>query len=134
MSRPALAMAALLVAGCGPALEEVPGQAEATQLVWSTFGASGQPPPVEWHQEQCPSRPDDLRTAVVHQGACYSGLYLRDDRAMVAWRGSLHASAFAHELMHAWQWARNIDDPDHLRSDEWELVARAERALAGGGK
>jgi hypothetical protein len=38
----------------------------------------------------------------------------------------------AREMMHAFQWQRGVEDPDHLRP-EWSLVAAANDALAQAG-
>lgn len=123
-----------VLAGCvaQPALPEQPGQPEATALVWQqVFGATLAPPPVEWREDTCPGR-EQGPAAVVYGGACYAGLYLPDGTALVAWRGTFSASAFAHELMHAWQYVRGIEDADHDR-EEWELVKEANGLLADAG-
>ena len=85
-------------------------------------------PPVEWREDECGGPANGVR----YRDRCYAGLYLPGDRALVAWRGSYRDSAYAHELMHALQWFRGIEDPDHLR-DEWKLVGQANESLAADG-
>lgn len=98
-------------------------------MVWSAlYAANGSPPPVEWREDDC----GEPRKGARYAGVCYAGLYLRDDHALVAWRGSIHESSYAHELMHAFQWQRGIEDPDHLRP-EWTLVNTANEQLAASG-
>ena len=135
--RAILAAAALLPACIAPADPEVSRGAEeeeARRLVWDELlGADTAPPEVVWWYETCPSAPDDPRTAVVIGETCYSGLFReRMWRADVAWRGSYARSAYAHELLHAWQAARGIHDPDH-RDPEWLEVPRIDAALADAG-
>jgi len=117
----------LALAGCG--FPTQPEQSRAEEVVWrGTFAAPDAPPPIEWRQDECGGPLAGAR----YEGQCYAGLYLRGDRALVAWRGSFHQSAYAHELMHALQWSRGIEDPQHLRP-EWTLVDAANRALDGDG-
>jgi len=119
--------------GCGAELPAQDGQSLALSLVWTdTLHADFPPPLVEWRQDLCPGSAAD-KSAVVYQGTCYSGLYLRDDRALIAWRGRFSSSAFAHELVHAWQWSRGIDDPLHERTPDWTLATTAEASLADAG-
>ena len=117
-----------LLGACGGPIEQ-PAQAEVTAIVRRTLEAARDeaPPPVEWRRDDCGKLP-----GVREGGVCYAGLYLRGDRALVAWRDSYHASAFAHELLHALQWQRGIDDPEHRR-DEWKLVNQANAALVVAG-
>jgi hypothetical protein len=116
-----------LAAGCGfPAR---PGQERAERLVWSAaFSAPGAPPPVEWREDDCGGPQVGAR----YLGECYAGIYVRDDHALVAWRGSIHGSSYAHELMHALQWRHGVEDPEHRRA-EWSLVEAANRDLAASG-
>ncbi len=125
----------LFLAGCGGAtqLPQHPFQDTAVSLVWDeTLGAQTPPPPIEWHEDTCPtSKSKDA--AVVVDGKCYAGLFLRDDKALIAWRGSYSSSAFAHELVHAWQWSRGIDDPDHELKADWKLADEANKKLRKQG-
>ena len=120
---------AFVGAGCGgvPMPEGV--EARALAIVWDTvYAAPESPPIVEWREDDC----GGVDPGVRYGSRCYAGLYLRNDRALVAFRGPIHQSAYAHELMHALQWYRGIEDPDHVRA-EWSLVARANEALASDG-
>lgn len=117
-----LALILMLMAGCG--YYEQPRQAEAVTLVWSLYPKSGDPPPIEWRDDGCGELP-----AISAYGACLAGVYYPGDHAVVAWRGSYAASAFAHELMHANQWQRGTDDFAHS-SPDWRLVPLANEKLA----
>lgn len=117
------------VAGCGAPVMPEGVEARARGIVWdAVYAAPEAPPTVEWREDDCGGADPGVR----YGARCYAGLYLRDDRALVAFRGPIHRSAYAHELMHALQWFRGIEDPDHLRP-EWTLVDRANVALASDG-
>jgi hypothetical protein len=119
----------VLLAGCGPSYPEQAGQERALPIVWTAaFQADAQPPAIEWREDDCGGPLPGVR----EDGACYAGLYLRGDHALVAWRGSFHASAYAHEMMHALQWGHGVEDPQHTRP-EWSLVDRANAALRAAG-
>ena len=78
-------------AGCGAPEPEEPGQAAALGLVWRAYGATAEAPLIEWRAQHCPGTDDGAPLAVVEAGACYAGLYLRGDRALVARRGRISA-------------------------------------------
>ena len=119
--------ACALHVGCG--LPAQPGQERAEVIVWeAVYGAASAPPPIEWREDDCGGPLAGAR----YEGRCYAGLYLRNDRALVAWRGSFHASSYAHELLHAYQWSRRVEDWDHQRP-EWSLVEDANAKLAAAG-
>jgi hypothetical protein len=125
----------LLLGGCSapPPLPQRPHQDRALQLVWDhTLGATDAPPQIEWREDVC-TKSTKKDAAVVHDGECYAGLFLRGDRALIAWRGSYTKSAFAHELIHAWQWSKGVDDPKHKVKKDWELETAANEALEGEG-
>lgn len=124
----------LFLSGCGnypgpleaPTYEQKPRQAEAVALVWGVYPmVQASPPPIEWREDRCG---DKTKAGVRYRGECYSGLYFPGGRAMIAWRGSYTVSAFAHELLHANQWGRGWEDPNHL-STEWGLVQEANELL-----
>jgi hypothetical protein len=126
----ALLAAALCLAGCGPSFPAKPGQDRALAIAWNqTFAADAPPPPIDWREDSCDG---GTATAVVEDGHCYAGLF-SDGVAHVAWRGSFHASAFAHELMHALQGDHGIIDPMHLRIADWNTVGEANQRLAAAG-
>ena len=119
---------ALVALGCGA---DRPGQIDAHRLVWSEVYAAdpmGSAPPIEWREDEC----GGALAGVRYDGQCYAGLYLPNDRALVAWRGTFHESAFAHELMHALQYLHGVEDPAHLRP-EWSAVAKANEKLLAAG-
>ena len=123
-------LAALVAAGCGGRSPMAPeAEARALEIVWTqAFAATETPPIVEWREDDCGGDVAGVR----YQARCYSGLYLRDDRALVAWRESFFSSAYAHELMHALQWYRGVEDPEHERP-EWQAVDAANATLAARG-
>lgn len=116
-----------------PPVERGDDEVEARQIVWREhFKEGSTPPPVHWWYGRCPSKPDDLRTAVVTlSGICYSGLFY-PYQCDVAWRGSFSKSAYSHELMHAWQHTRGIFDPGHSL-DEWSQIPIIDVDLASRG-
>jgi hypothetical protein len=129
------ALALALLAGCSaaPPADEtpMPGQAQALAIVWQgAFQADQAPPPIAWSELRVDA---GAATAVEYDGRIYSGVYTADGVAMVAWRGSFHASAFAHELMHAWQADQGIVDPLHQRREDWQRVDAANDALVQAG-
>jgi hypothetical protein len=125
------ALLVLSLVGCAPAPAERPRQTEATAIVWAgRFGGVGQAPPIEWRPDECG---DGKRRGFTWEGKCYVGLYLRDDRILLGWEGSFADSAFAHEMMHALQWQRGVEDPSHARAGDWALVAAADQALRDAG-
>ena len=120
--------------GCAQEYPQHADQARITESIWRSYGGDGVEPPVEWREDRCPSAATDAPSAVVIDGACYAGLYLRDDHILVAWRGSFHSSAFAHELMHAWQWEHGVDDPEHLIAADWTRAQAADATLAADNR
>lgn len=153
MLRALLLLAAVHAAACAaPGTPEVSRGSDeelARTIVWyEIFAAETEPPEVVWWYETCPEvgNPDapgkpedtpgnkpDTRTAVYIDGHCYSGLFRPHLwRADVAWRGSFSTSAYAHELMHAWQAERGIRDPQH-KNDEWLEVPAIDAELAAAG-
>lgn len=122
-----LTLIAVLLSGCG--VKYYPSQDEATRLVWfDSYGERSAPPIVYWSEETCPGT-DGSKTAVVAYGKCYSGLTFDAWNVAVAWRGSFWQSAFAHELMHASQLRRGIQDPNHERKEDWLLEVSANNRL-----
>lgn len=125
---------AFVAAGCGtPPSDEapMPGQDQAVAIVWrGAFGATQDPPPIAWSELHVDA---GKATAVEYDGQIYSGIFTPDGVAMVAWRGSFHDSAFAHELMHALQAYENVDDPQHKRDKDWKQVKKANEALEDAG-
>jgi hypothetical protein len=125
---------ALSAAGCGaqtPQETPMPGQDQALAIVWrGAFNAAQDPPPVSWSELHVDG---GSKTAVEYDGHVYSGIFTDDGVAMVAWRGSFHDSAFAHELMHALQSYEDVIDPDHKRDKDWKLVKKANDALEDAG-
>ena len=124
----------LLAAGCGaqgPDETPMPGQAQALAIVWSqTFGADAAPPPIAWSELHVDA---GSATAVEYDGQIYAGVFTPDGVAMIAWRGTFHESAFAHELMHGLQADRGESDPGHKRDKDWKLVKKANDALEDAG-
>jgi hypothetical protein len=132
MIRPLLT--ALAVAGCAapadPVVSRGTEEIQARDIVWhELFQAEGDAPTVVWWYDTCPDHPGNPRSAVYLQGTCYSGLFREALwQADVAWRGSYSKSAYAHELMHAWQAERGIHDPDH-KTAEWRELGRINAEL-----
>ncbi len=126
----ALVVAALFILGCGPSFPARPGQDRALAITWTqTFAADFAAPPIDWREDVCDA---GAPTAVVEDGHCYAGLF-SDGVAHVAWRGSFHQSAFAHELMHALQGDHGIFDPMHVRTADWNTVGEANQRLIAAG-
>jgi hypothetical protein len=129
----------LCLTGCGvptdPEVELGTTELIARHFVWRVrFGSKLSPPPVHWWYDTCPLYPDNPRAAVVTvDGKCYSGLFWSYEyRIDVAWRGSFSRSAYSHELMHAWQYTRGIDDPDHAL-EEWKEIPNIDAELLSKG-
>ena len=122
--------------GCRPNTPDVElglDELVARTTVWNEYFKSREAPPtVKWWYMRCPTRPDDPRTAVVTvEGLCYSGLFWGYN-CDVAWRGSFSKSAYAHELMHAWQDTRGIFDPAH-KLPEWTEITNINVTLSEMG-
>lgn len=105
-----------------------------TALVWSeVYEATCAPPTVVYvHEATCKGALGFFETP---NGGCLAGEYHIPSRtAKVALIGENYSgSALAHELLHAWQLCRGIDDFAH-EGDEWRTLEPAARqALAEGG-
>ena len=110
-----LCLIVLLTFGCGQNTWDEP-----TTIVWEeTFKATGLPPTVEFvYDSVCQGRQHTFE----YNGKCYLGLYFyANNFAIVEWLGSHSKSAFAHELLHAWQSHRGITDYLH-ENEEWRII------------
>ena len=143
----------LLLGGCGaedagqpvsPEATSRPGEARAFEIVRDAFdrgmgmqGLLEDSPRVRWSDELCPTRATDgtYKTAVFDgAGRCYSGLSFEGCDLRVAWRGSYHASAYAHEIMHCLLDRAGRPDPEHASEPSaWALVQATDEALAEAG-
>lgn len=128
----------VVLAACGPIDPQVERGADeirARQIVWhEQLNVDYYVPTVKWFYGTCPLKPDDPRTAIFYEGKCYSGLWFEVPWvATVAWRGKFSTSAYAHELIHAWQTTKGIYDPDHLITADWAYEQTAGSALANEG-
>ena len=126
-----------LAVGCGGGEEpRMPEQGEAFSVVRAALEAAlpGTPieePEVRWWTEPCPGTDT---SAVVIGPLCYSGLYYRRAGVDVAWRGSIGASAYTHELMHYFlDAAGRGSDAGHGQTAYWDLVERIDLRLQHEG-
>lgn len=136
MIRAAAIALALLCSGCfllskgprtTPDVTRGADEARARELVWSGFGGKGVPPRVEWvtDLEACSAkRPGEL-VGFTARGQCVAGITTYDGTfSRIAWLGSYHRSAYAHELYHSWRVQNGLDgDSQHL-APEWKGLVR----------
>jgi hypothetical protein len=94
-------------------------------------GTAIEEPDVRWWTGPCPGTDT---TAVVLGRRCYAGLYYRRGGIDVAWRGSVGASAYTHELMHYFlDEAGRGRDAAHTETALWALVERIDAELQNQG-
>lgn len=151
MTRLALLVAMSALCACdvviepeAPEVEQGPVEEEVRDLVWNEyFQAETAPPTVVWWYDPCPTGNGNGgengngaandKAAVAIDGKCYAGLFRPEIwQADVAWGGKFSRSAYSHELMHAWQRERGIDDPGHS-NEEWRMVDEIDIDLAARG-
>src|SRR5262249_20662882 len=126
-----------LAAACGGAEEaRMRSQGAAFALVQAALsaalpGTAIEEPEGRWWTEP---RPGTDTSAVVIRALWYSGLYCRRAAVDVAWRGSIGASAYTHELMHYFlDRAGRGSDAGHGQTQYWELVERIDLQLQREG-
>lgn len=137
---------ALLVGGCCPSgsTEPIENQEHAVHVIWyETFRAGAYDPPrIGWRRDRC-NEPNGIYGTWPHctftdqdgervSGHCVTGCNLVEIGAPSETTGKISDTVLAHELMHAYQEKRDIDDPDHER-DEWKLVILANAKLVSAG-
>ena len=113
---------ALFLASCALVRPAAP-----LEIVWNqTYQATCSPPPIKWDAgAECTDATGTFPDAFEYKGSCYWGLFWPTTyTAEVVWRGSYSQSAFAHELLHAWQWCRGVIDYEHA-GPEWKTLLPA---------
>lgn len=119
-----------------PDCERGADELRARNFVWhDTFHVDYWPPPtVLWGYNKCASDPTGPNEITLPNGDCVAGVFwIYPYDASVAWLGSYSRSAYAHELMHAWQWVRaGIDDTNH-ELFEWNEIPQINAKLAEMG-
>src|SRR5262249_14132020 len=111
------------VVGYVPAFPE---QDRALYIVWrGELGQTAEPPAIEWHTDDCGWRwPDHTVVYCVNDGTGeYGGRFYKPTFTIAVGEPtpghSFSSQDFAHELMHAAQWLRGVDDPNHTLP-EWQ--------------
>lgn len=125
-----------LAAGCGADASVALEMDEPTRIVWrDVYGSVFDPPAVEWKTTECPSADWRRGYAVIVDGECAFGWFFRDasdGQALVAVEQRIHESAFAHELLHAFDWRRDFNENGHQYFD-YDLVDLANAQLEAAG-
>ncbi len=121
--------------------EKLPDQDLAVKIVWvNTFKAKGKPPTIIWDRTwEC--GPDskgfyaELKEEKIK--TCVAGVYYNKNNVAVIsdLQKPFSEMALAHELMHAFENANGIYDPDHLEPgfQPGGLVELANKALKEAG-
>ncbi|MDQ3023230.1 MAG: hypothetical protein M3R04_02415 [bacterium] len=116
-------------------------QFDAVSIVWAVYGRSDAHPTVNWVTGDgldCinpASGAPGFVARTVSGRECLNGITFTGGAVYVAWSDGItySSSALAHELKHADQLRRGINDPFHLEAGAWEQVDQANTVLFENG-
>ena len=117
---------ATLTAGCSAPPPSRDETARIEHIVWDELlQAPGSPPPFEWVADGGPCL-DSVKDM------CADGMY-DGTVAFAVWKGTIPATALAHELIHAWLLASTGDGDREHKTGAWYREAKINQVLEWRG-